>query len=500
MVHADGLPDADRARLLVEYAWQLYVAQRHHESIEVAGRAAELWERLGDPVELGQALVVLSRSSYMADRPADALQVLERAVTVLRPTGDMAAMAYAATYRAAVLVLTDRQEEAIGELASARKLAEESGRSDLVALCHNYLGCADGDMGDPAGLDELRTSLRICLAEGHHEYAARAYTNLGEMLFVLRRYDELEECLEAGLRFAADHDLPGHAYNMAAHRAMLLAVRGEWDDAERRLRRLVAAIPDPGQLARLTLPPLGRLLARRGDPQAKEILDQGWRLALRNDTLLALEPAGVALVEWAWLAGDVSLAAEQIDLLFERTTIPGGRRARGELLAYLRQAGLPADPFPGCPPEWAASISGDWQGASRFFESIGDPYQRALELAASGELAPTLEALSLLDDLGATPAAAIVRARLRDLGVARVPRGRHHATRTNPGGLTDRQLDVLVLLAEGLTNAEIAQRLVVSTRTVDHHVSAILMTLGVGSRREAARKAAELGLAPLSTV
>jgi DNA-binding NarL/FixJ family response regulator len=41
---------------------------------------------------------------------------------------------------------------------------------------------------------------------------------------------------------------------------------------------------------------------------------------------------------------------------------------------------------------------------------------------------------------------------------------------------------------------------VVSTRTVDHHVSAILMTLGVGSRREAARKAAELGLAPLSTV
>jgi DNA-binding CsgD family transcriptional regulator len=398
-----------------------------------------------------------------------------------------------------VLVLTDRQEAATGELLGAMELAEEAGCSDLVALGHNYLGCARGDMGDPAGLDDLRTSLRICLAEGHHEYAARAYTNLGEMLYVLRRYDELEECLDAGLRFAAEHDLPGHAYNMTAHRALLRAVRGDWDDAERRLRRLVAAIPDPGQLARLTLPPLGRLLARRGDPEGKAILDRGWRLALRNNTLLALEPAGAALVEWAWLAGDVSLAAAQVDLLFERSTVPAGRRVRGELLAYLRRAGLPVEAFPGCPPEWAASISGDWRAASLAFEAIGDPYERALELAGSGETAPTLEALSVLDDLGAVPAAAMTRARLRDLGVARVPRGRQHTTRANPGGLTDRQLDVLALLAEGLTNAEIAQRLVVSTRTVDHHVSAILTTLGVGSRREAARKAAELGLEPLAS-
>jgi DNA-binding CsgD family transcriptional regulator len=483
----------------VEYAWQLYVAQRHTDSIEVASRAVALWERLDDPVQLGQALVVLSRSSYMADRPADALGALERAVTVLRPTGDRASIAYAATYRAAVLVLTDRQEEAIGDLVRARELAEQAGRSDLVALCHNYLGCARGDMGDPSGLDDLRTSLAMCLAEGHHEYAARAFTNLGEMLYVLRRYDELEECLDAGLRFAADHDLPGHAYNMAAHRALLLSVRGDWDDAERRLRRLVVTVPDPGQLARLTLPPLGRLLARRGDPGAKEFLDRGWSLALRNNTLLALEPAGAALVEWAWLAGDVSRAAEQIDLLFERTTIPAGRRVRGELLAYLRRAGLPVDAFPGCPPEWAASIAGDWRTASRAFQEIGDPYERALELAASGESAPTLEALGVLDALGAAPAAAMVRARLRDLGVTRVPRGRQHATRANPGGLTDRQLDVLALLATGLTNAEIAQRLVLSTRTVDHHVSAILTTLGVGSRREAARRAAELGLEPLAS-
>jgi DNA-binding NarL/FixJ family response regulator len=74
------------------------------------------------------------------------------------------------------------------------------------------------------------------------------------------------------------------------------------------------------------------------------------------------------------------------------------------------------------------------------------------------------------------------------MGVSHLPRRPRPRTRANPAGLTDRQLEVLELLAEGLTNAEIAGRLVVSVRTVDHHVAAILSKLNVGSRREAARR------------
>jgi DNA-binding NarL/FixJ family response regulator len=75
-----------------------------------------------------------------------------------------------------------------------------------------------------------------------------------------------------------------------------------------------------------------------------------------------------------------------------------------------------------------------------------------------------------------------------------VPRGPSTSARSNPAGLTARQLEVLELVADGLTNAEIAERLIVSPRTAEHHVTAVLEKLGVTSRREAARRAQELGV------
>jgi DNA-binding NarL/FixJ family response regulator len=138
-------------------------------------------------------------------------------------------------------------------------------------------------------------------------------------------------------------------------------------------------------------------------------------------------------------------------------------------------------------------LRGDWEAAASGWEAAGDPYERALELVDSGEREPALEGLRVLDALGAAAAAAPVRRRLRAAG-ERVPRGPRTATRANPAGLTARQLAVLELLREGLTNAEIAERLVVSVRTVDHHVAAVLAKLRVASRREVAAAAERLGL------
>jgi DNA-binding NarL/FixJ family response regulator len=101
-----------------------------------------------------------------------------------------------------------------------------------------------------------------------------------------------------------------------------------------------------------------------------------------------------------------------------------------------------------------------------------------------------------LQGLGGGPAAAVVARRLRELGVRGVPRGPRPATRENPANLTARELEVLGLVVQGLRNAEIAARLVVSEKTVDHHVSAILRKLNVRTRAEAGAEAARLGLSP----
>lgn len=137
---------------------------------------------------------------------------------------------------------------------------------------------------------------------------------------------------------------------------------------------------------------------------------------------------------------------------------------------------------------------GSWEEAATLWAQIGCPYEQAIALMDSEDSQELLESLAIFDELRAAPAAAKLRRRLRQMGVQGVPRGPREATQLNPAGLTRRQVDVLRLVAEGLTNAEIAGRLFVSPKTVDHHVSAVLTKLDVSSRDEAAEIAKERDL------
>ena len=139
-------------------------------------------------------------------------------------------------------------------------------------------------------------------------------------------------------------------------------------------------------------------------------------------------------------------------------------------------------------------MTGRHREASAFWTRVGAPYNAAWALLDSDEEIDLREARALFDRLGAKVLVERCDVRLRAIG-ARVPRGARATTRANVGGLTDRELDVLDLLDEGLRNAEIATRLHLSEKTVGHHVSAILAKLGVSSRLEAVRRARDLAAA-----
>jgi DNA-binding NarL/FixJ family response regulator len=139
-------------------------------------------------------------------------------------------------------------------------------------------------------------------------------------------------------------------------------------------------------------------------------------------------------------------------------------------------------------------VQGDWTAASARWRELGCPYEAALALSGADDEGALRKAHGELLALAARPAAAIVARRLRERGARDLPVGPRARTRENPAGLTARELEVLALLVEGQRNAEIADRLVVSEKTVDHHVSSILRKLDVRNRTQACATAARLGI------
>lgn len=147
---------------------------------------------------------------------------------------------------------------------------------------------------------------------------------------------------------------------------------------------------------------------------------------------------------------------------------------------------------------YALLLAGRPEEAAQAWAALGCTYDEGLALGASDDVERVADAVRVLTDLGATGAATRVGVRLSAMG-GRVPRPRRAPTRQHPGGLTEREAEVLDLLADGASNADIATTLGISARTAEHHVSAVLAKLGVPTRVDAVVLAASRGWVGIGT-
>jgi len=492
----DRIAPEARADLLERFANECYFTDMREQGLGALDEALMIHRKLGNALKQGEMQQLRGRMMACSGRIGEAKVIFAEAIELLEPLPHGRELARAYSCLSEATMLCSEAEETIkwGTLGSA--LAERVGDAEALALGLNSLGMIEMYRGLPEGREKLERSLEVAKKADLPIEVGRAYLNLMAALGNAHDYVTQDQYAEVTIDYCRAYGLEAWLRYAICGQANSHLVQGRWTEAAEAAASVVNAPPSAVVGPRTwALCELGLVRARRGDPEYWPLLDEALEAARTINELQYLAMVAAVRAEAAWLEGRPAAVGPDTESAFTLALELRAPLYIGELACWRWRAGLLSDAPPDAEEVYRLQIDGHTEQVVSFWRERGHPYEAALALLDSREPDALRQALDELRALGATPAAAIVTRRLRELGERRLPRGPRPQTRANPHGLTARELQVLPLLAEGLRNAEIAQRLIVSQKTVDHHVSAILRKLGVRTRGEAAAQATRLGMA-----
>jgi len=488
LLQSAALPAEQRADLLERRSYEYYLTGQVDQAVASREGALALARQAADQRRIGDNLRWLSRLAWFDGRTDLALVLGHESVAVLeqQPPGHELAMAYSNLAQLGMLRAGYADAELWGQKALA--LAAQLGDLEVTVHALNNVGTSRYLMGDPSGRAQLERSLALALENGLEEHAARAYTNLLSVAVTKRDVAGATDTAEKGLTYCRERDLDSWTLYMNGWRARLALDVDDWEQAERAASEVLRR-PDATPVSAINAKAvMARLRARRGQPGALVLADQAIAAAVETNEPQRLSVAFAAAAEVRWVLG--KQLPEVVQSRAAQVAQDSDAWEAHELAVWAMRHGLrlPAqnhhDPY-------LQSLRGDHAAAAQAWLGQGCRYEAALAALDSSDPDLIRRGVDWLRQLGADGVLDRANARLRDVGV----RGPRASTAQNPAGLTDREAEVLALLAEGLSNAAIAARLVLSKRTVDHHVSAVLRKLNVTTRAEAVRWATQSGYA-----
>ena len=475
------------------YAYECYLINQIKEAIIYTGKSLNLWKKKNDEEKIGNSLRFLSRLWWFDGNRKKAESFGVQAIEVLdkQPTSKAKAMAY--SNMSQLKMLSDEIEECIawGEKASA--IARELNDEETLSHALNSMGSAlmTIQSSKSKGIELLKQSMEIALRNSYHEHVARAYTSLGSNSVTLKDYDFARKKLDEGINYCEERDIDSWKLYMLAWKARLNLETGNWKEAYSIADDLLKNENQSPVIKIGVLLVVATIKMRKGDPDALPLLLEAKIRAFETMELQRIIPALSALLEYEWITGETCIETEDLDRTVNMIVQIEKISKKNKFYYWLRKARRQYLPIKERYEGYEGTSSSIVSKEAAAWEKLGCQYEQALTLF-EGSDDDKRKAISIIHQLGATAVYEKMKFEMRGSGIKSIPRGIRKTTQSNPALLTDRELDVLHLLNEGMQNKEIAAKLFISAKTVDHHISAILYKLEVKSRTKAVQEAIRL--------